>query len=61
MSLELKKKELELQRAQLAKKELEFKVEERLEEVGRLKAHIILQEQKEIELKTELSKLDNGG
>lgn len=61
MSLDLKKKELELQRVQLAKKELEFKIEERLEEVERLKAHILIQGQKEEELKNELLKLNNGG
>lgn len=42
-SLELRKKELELERVKLAKKELEFKIEERLEEIERLKSHIEIQ------------------
>lgn len=43
MSLERKKKELELERIKLGKKELEFKVEERLAEIERLKEHIDIQ------------------
>jgi peptidoglycan hydrolase CwlO-like protein len=43
--LELKKKELELERVKLAKKEMEFKIEERLEEIDRLKSHIEIQNQ----------------
>lgn len=57
MSLELKKKELELQRVELARKELEFKVEEKMEEIERIKSHIQIQLQKEQELKEELNKL----
>lgn len=45
MSLELKKKKLEYQRVKLAKDELEFKIEERLEEIDRLKSHILIQKQ----------------
>lgn len=42
-TLEKRKKELELERVKLAKKELEFKIEERLDEVERLKKHIDIQ------------------
>jgi hypothetical protein len=44
-TLEQRKKELELERVKLAKKELEFKIEERLEEIDRLKSHIEIQNQ----------------
>lgn len=44
MSLERKKKELELQRVKLAKMDMEFKIEERLEEIKKLKDHVSIQE-----------------
>lgn len=56
MSLDLKRKKLELMRVQTAKHELEFKIEERLEEIERLKAHIKVQEETETRLIEELKK-----
>lgn len=53
-TLEKKKKELELQRVELAKKELEFKIEERMDEVSRLKEHIAIQDSKIEQIKQEL-------
>jgi hypothetical protein len=52
--LERKKKELELARVKLAKDELEFKVEERLEEIKRLRDHIVTQQDKINELEKDL-------
>ncbi len=58
MSLEQKRKKLELMRVQSAKMELEFKIEERLEEIERLKENIKIQKQKEEELIKELSNIN---
>lgn len=58
MSLDLKKKKLELARVQVAKQELEFKIEERADEIQRLKEHIKVQEQTEEKLKQEISTLE---
>lgn len=52
--LELKKKQLELARVQIARQELEFKIEERLDEIERLKTHIEIQNKREQELKIEI-------
>lgn len=52
--LEKKRKELELERVKLAKKELEFKIEERMEEVNRLREHIKVQDAKIQELEKEV-------
>lgn len=54
MSLDKKKKELELERVRLSRKELEFKIEERLEEIKRLEDHIKIQITKENELIKEI-------
>ena len=53
--LDLKKKKLELMRVQVAKHELEFRIEERLEEIARLKDHIKVQEEAEKKLELEIS------
>ena len=45
MSLEKMKKELELDRVKLAKKDMEVKIAERMEEIGRLQEHIKVQEE----------------
>lgn len=37
-----------------AKAELEYKIEERLEDIERMKTHIILQEEREEEINTKL-------
>jgi hypothetical protein len=52
--LELKKKQVELQRVKVAKMELELKVEEREDEIKRLKEHIKIQELKELDLTKEI-------
>lgn len=57
MSLELKKSELELMRVKTARMELEFKVDEKLEEIERMKTHIKIQEDKEAELSAKLTDL----
>jgi hypothetical protein len=54
MTLEQKKKHLELQRVKLAQQELEFKIEEKLEEIERLKTHIAIQKQTVERLETEI-------
>jgi len=56
MSIEYKKKQLELDRVTLAKKELEFRIEERLDEIEKLKEHILVQEKRVKELQEELKK-----
>jgi hypothetical protein len=55
MSIELKRKKLELSRVQTAKMELEFKIEERMEEINRLKEHVKVQAEKELQLIKELA------
>jgi predicted RNase H-like nuclease (RuvC/YqgF family) len=55
MNLETKKKILELKRVETARMELELKIEERLEEIERLRAAIEIQKQTEEKLKKELS------
>jgi Cu/Ag efflux protein CusF len=57
MSLEYKRKQLELARVQMGKMDLEFKVEERSAEIEKLKEHIAIQVSKEAELIEELDKL----
>lgn len=52
MSLDLKRKKLELQRVSVAAEELKFKIEERLDEIQRLEQHIKIQE-------TSIEKLNN--
>ena len=48
--LELKRLKLELINVSAARHGLEFRIEERLEEISRLKEHIKVQEAKEAEL-----------
>lgn len=54
MSLEKKKVKVELLRVGAAKAELELKIEERLDEIERLKEHIKLSETKENDLNEKL-------
>lgn len=56
MSIERKKMELELMRVKTAKMDLEVKIEERLEEIEKMKMHIEIQEKRVIELTEQLSK-----
>ena len=53
-SLDFKKKELELARVKVAQQELELRIEERLEEIERLKEHIQIQKQAVEKLQKEL-------
>ena len=57
MSLELKKKQLELARVQIARQELEFKIDERLEDIERLKGHVEVQKQAEEKLQAEIQQI----
>lgn len=57
MSIEKKKKELELLRVQAAKFEMELKIEERKEEISRLEANIKIQQEAEIRIQKELNEL----
>lgn len=57
MSLEKKKKQLELSRVRLAREEMELKIQERMEEIERLEGFIKVQHDKEVELEQELQKL----
>ena len=52
--LELKRLKLELVRVSVARNEIEFKIEERLDEISRLQDHIKIQEAKEAELKEKI-------
>lgn len=58
-SIDVKRKKLELSRVELARQEQEFKIEERMEEVNRLKAMIEVQKNKENDLRVELAALIN--
>lgn len=44
MSLEIKKKEMELKRVVLAKDEMQLRIEERLDEIERLKVQMKIQD-----------------
>lgn len=57
MSLELKKKELELKRVELAKEELTFKIEERCEEIERIKTNINIQDETIKKLKNDINQM----
>ncbi len=61
MTLEVKRKKLELSRVELAREEQELKIEEKMEEIGRLEALIAIQTKKENELKAEITALLNKG
>lgn len=54
MSLDIKRKEVELMRVECARQELELKIEERLEEIERIKTHIETQKLAEIRIKEEI-------
>lgn len=61
MSLELKRKKLELMRVQTARHELEFKIEEKQDEIKRIQDHIKVQKDKELELGKEIHELEKKG
>jgi hypothetical protein len=52
--LEKRKKEVELQKVKAARMELELKIDERLDEIERIKEHIKIQIEKEQSLEQEL-------
>lgn len=52
--LDLKKMKVELLQVQAAKASLELRIEERLDEIERLKEHIIISEAKEKELELKI-------
>jgi hypothetical protein len=54
MSLDSKRKKLELMQVKTARMALEFKIDERLEEIERLKEHVKIQIEKENQLAKEL-------
>jgi peptidoglycan hydrolase CwlO-like protein len=56
-NLEIKKKELELKRVELAKEELAFKIEEKLSEIQRIKDNIVIQDVTIDRLKNELKQI----
>lgn len=58
MSIEIKRKKLELSRVELARLEQELKIEERMEEITRIKSTIQIQINKENELKAEITALE---
>lgn len=58
MSLELKKIQVELMRVKTARMELEYKIEERLDEIKRMQDHIRIQNEKENELTEKLKNLE---
>lgn len=57
MSLEYKKLQVELMRVQTARMELEYKIEERKEEIKRMEEHILIQVEKEKDLNNKLAEL----
>ena len=57
MSLEVKKKQMELKRVLMAKDEFELRIEERLEEIERIKSQMTLQDEAAEKIKKELEVL----
>lgn len=55
--IEIKKIEVEILRVQAATSEMELKIEERLEEIDRIKSHIVVQQTKLVELNQKLQEL----
>lgn len=53
-NLERKKIQLELMKVQTARAEMEFRIEERMEDVRRLEEQVVIQLAKEDELKAKL-------
>ncbi len=58
MSLDLKRKKLELLRVSTARHEQEFKIEEKLDEIKRLEDHIKVQIAHEEKLAKEIAELE---
>lgn len=60
-TLELKRKELDLIRLQSAKAEIEFNIEEKIADIERLEAHILLNKEKQEEIKQEIERIKSNG
>lgn len=58
MSLDIKRKKLELAQVQTAKLGLEFKIEERKEEIDRLLAQVKIQEERENQIIKEINEMN---
>ncbi len=56
-NMEIKRLTMELLKVQAAKAELEYKIEERQQEILRIEDHIQIQAKRELELKEQLSKV----
>lgn len=61
MRIEIKKVKVELIQVQAAKATLELRVEERLEEIERIKEHIKISEAKEEELIEKIKQMEGEG
>lgn len=57
-ALEIKRMKLELVKVAAARAELEFRVEERMDEINRIRDHIKVQLDKEAELQTKISEAE---
>lgn len=60
MSIELKRKELEIERVKLGKMELEFRIDERNQEIERLEENIKIQDETLEKLQAEIQLLKKG-
>ncbi len=58
MSLDIKRKKLELMRVETARHEQQFKIEEKLDEIKRLEEHIKIQMAHEEKLAKEIAELE---
>ncbi len=59
MTLEMKRKKVELLRVSAAKADLELRIHERLEEIERLKEHIVKSEETEAKINQEIKELES--
>lgn len=57
MSLDIKRKEMELARVRVARQEMELRIMERQEEIDRLEKNIDIQNQSELKLTNEIKTL----
>jgi hypothetical protein len=61
VGLELKRKKLELLQVDTARHELEFKIEEKMDEIKRIENHIKIQKERELSLASEIHELEKKG
>lgn len=59
-TLDLKRLKLELIKVSAARHELEFRIEERLDEIARVKEHIKVQEDREVELRAKIEEAEKS-